>query len=91
MQYLDRINYITPSSDLHRKKTNLIDEYNQIISTKISKLLYTKQKYSKFRDKPYKLLARQLEKIENDRTIHKIKGINGTIYTHQGESQIPRS
>lgn len=31
------------------------------------------QKYFKFRDKPHKLLATQLRKLKNDKTINKIK------------------
>lgn len=82
IQQLDRENSHTPSSDLHRKIANLKYQYNQLLSAKISKaFLYTKQKYFEFGDKPHKLLARQLRKMENDRTIHKIKSNNGTILT----------
>lgn len=49
---------------------------------KISKaFLYTRQKYFEFGDKPHKLLARQLRKMENDRAIHKIKAHDNTILT----------
>ncbi len=67
---------------LHRKITTLKFDYNKIISAKISKaFLYTEQKYFEFGDKPHKLLARQLRKIENDRTIHKIKSHDNKILT----------
>ena len=57
---------------------------NQILSKKISRA-FTKQKYFEFGDKPHKLLARQLRKMENDRTIHKIKNENGHLCTTQGD------
>lgn len=40
-----------------------------------------KQKYFEFGDKPHKLLARQLRKIENDRSIHSIKSVSGAALT----------
>lgn len=39
------------------------------------------QRYFEFGDKPHKLLARQLRKLENDRAIHKIKSLSGSILT----------
>lgn len=40
-----------------------------------------KLKYFEFGDKPHKLLARQLRKLENDKTIHKINTKLGTQCT----------
>ncbi len=37
-----------------------------------------KQKYFEFGDKPHKLFSRQLRKLENDHTIHRIKSDSGT-------------
>lgn len=41
----------------------------------------SQQKYFEFGDKPHKLLARQLKKLENDRMIHKIRSRNGNLVT----------
>ena len=80
INFLDKENAQTPSSDLHKKISALKYEYNKILLAKISKaFLYTKQKYFEFNDKPHRLLARQLRKQENDRTIHKIKSDKGEI------------
>lgn len=79
---LDQENARSPSTTLHRKITTLKYEYNQIMSVKISKaFLYTRQRFFEFGDKPRKLLARQLRKMENDRTIHKLKARDNTILT----------
>jgi len=77
---LDKENAKTPSSDLHKKISALKYEYNKILSARISKaFFYSKQKHFEFNDKPHRLLARQLRKQENDRTIHKIKSDKGEI------------
>lgn len=86
IKLLDIENAHSPSIILHRKIATLKYEYNKIISAKLSKaFLYTRQKYFEFGDKPHKLLARllarQLRKMENDRTINKIKAHNNTILT----------
>lgn len=74
IQQLDRENALTPSSDLNRRIANLKYEYNQLLSTKISKaFLYTKQKYFEFGDKPHKLLAQHLRKIEITEQYIKLK------------------
>lgn len=79
---LDNENARSPSTTLYRKIATLKYEYNKIMSVKISKaFLYTRQKFFEFGDKPQKLLARQLRKIENDRTIHKVKARDNTILT----------
>jgi len=79
---LDIENAHSPSIILHRQIATLKYEYNKIVSAKLSKaFLYTRQKYFEFGDKPHKLLARQLRKMENDRMIHKVKGHNNTILT----------
>ncbi len=79
---LDNENAQSPSTTLHRRTATLKCEYNQIMSVKISKaFLYTRQRFFEFGDKPHKLLARQLQKMENDRTIHKIKAHDNTILT----------
>lgn len=79
---LDNENSCTPSTILHNKISNLKYEYNKIMSAKISKaFLYTRQRFFEFGDKPDKLLARQLRKMESDRTIHKIKAQDNTILT----------
>lgn len=82
IQQLDRENALSLSVNLHRKIMNLKYEYNQILSSKISTaFLYTKQKHFEFGDKPHKLLARQIRKMESDGTIHKLKTNNGEELT----------
>lgn len=55
---------------------------NKILSDRIClAFIFTKQRYFKFGDKPHKLLARQLRRLENDRAIHKIKSLSGGILT----------
>lgn len=77
---LDKENARIPSIDLHKRISSLKYEYNKILSAKVSKsFLYIKQKYFEFGDKPHRLLARQLRKQENDRTIHKIKSDKGEV------------
>lgn len=67
---------------LHKRILSLKYEYNNILSAKISKaFLYTKQKYFELGDKPHKMLARQLKKQEQDRTIHKITNNAGEAST----------
>lgn len=71
-----------PTPELHGKITKLKYELNEILSKKITTaFLYTKQKYFEFGEKPQKLLAHQLKKIETDRTINKIKDDKGNILT----------
>lgn len=43
--------------------------------------MFTKQKYFEFGDKPHKLHARQLHKLESERAIHRIKSDNGEPLT----------
>lgn len=82
IKMMDQENARSPSASLHRKITTLKYEYNQIMSVKISKaFLYTRQRFFEFGDKPHKLLARQLRKMESDRTIHKVKARDNTILT----------
>ena len=65
---LDCENAESPSPDLYKKILKFRLKYNQIISQRLStKFRYVKQKYFEFGDKPHKLLARQLRKLENDR------------------------
>ena len=79
---LDQENARSPATTIHRKITTLKYEYNQIMSVRISKaFLYTRQRFFEFGDKPHKLLARQLRKMENDRTIHQVKACDNTILT----------
>uniref|UniRef100_A0A8D0D534 Uncharacterized protein n=1 Tax=Sander lucioperca TaxID=283035 RepID=A0A8D0D534_SANLU len=80
IQQLDRQNALNPTPDLHREITNLKYQLNQLLSRKItSAFLFIKQKHFEFGEKPHKLLARQLRKIEADRTIHKIRDDRGHI------------
>ncbi len=75
---LDNENATKPSLELHKKILNLRYQYNQIRSEKFSRsLMFMKQKYFEFGDKPHKLLSRQLRKLESDRTIHRIKSKSG--------------
>lgn len=79
---LDNENATTPSSELHKKILNLRYQYNKIISEKFSRsLMFMKQKYFEFGDKPHKLLSRQLRKLENDRIIHQIKSESNELLT----------
>lgn len=76
---LDIENAINPSLDVYKKILQLRYEYNNIVSAKINRTFhYVKQKYFEFGEKPHKLLARQLRKIDSERTIHKIKTKHGT-------------
>lgn len=80
---LDKENAQTPSNILYKKILSLKYDYNNLLSAKISKaFLYTKQKYFELGDKPHKILARQLRKQEQDRTIHKIINNKGEILTN---------
>lgn len=75
---LDKENASHPSLDKYKHILQLRLQYNQIASAKISKsFLYLKQKHFEFGKKPQRLLARQLRKLENDRTIHKVKSKDG--------------
>lgn len=59
---------------------------NRILSDRISRaIVFTKQKHFEFGDKPHKLLARQLRKLENDRAIHKINSETGLTLTSHKE------
>lgn len=79
---LDRENAQQPSLEKHTKISALKYELNKILSDKISRaFVFAKQKHFEFGDKPHKLLARQLRKIENDRAIHKINSGAGTALT----------
>lgn len=74
---LDNENSQKPSANLNTKISNLKYEYNLLLSSKICRAFqYTKQKYFEFGEKPHKLLARQLRKMENDRTIRIINSNN---------------
>lgn len=80
IQKLDRENASNPTPDLHKKITNLKYQLNQLLSKKItSAFLFTKQKYFEFGEKPHKLLAQQLRKIEADKTIHRIRDDKGNM------------
>lgn len=79
---LDMENAQQSPIEKHNKISALKYKLNQILSERISRaFMFIKQKYSEFGDKPHKLLARQLRKIENDRTIHKIKSKTGNPLT----------
>lgn len=79
---LDNQNAQNPSLESHKKILQLRYEYNKIVSDKLSKsFIFIKQKYFEFGEKPHKVLARQLRKLENDKTIHKIKTKSGTQLT----------
>lgn len=82
MHQLDCENAESPCPNLYNKILQLRFKYNQIISQRLStKFMYVKQKYFEFGNKPHKLLARQLHKLENDRSIHCIKSISGAPLT----------
>lgn len=77
---LDMENAQQPSAEKHTKISTLKYKLNELLADKICKaFIFTKQKYFEFGDKPHKLLARQLRKIENDKTIHKIRSKAGKI------------
>lgn len=79
---LDMENAQQPSAEKHTKISTLKYKLNELLSDRICRaFIFTKQKHFEFGDKPHKLLARQLRKIENDRTIHKIKSGAGNILT----------
>lgn len=79
---LDIENAQQPSSEKHTKISTLKYKLNKILSDRICRaFIFTKQRYFEFGDKPHKLLARQLRKLENDRTIHRIKSGSGNILT----------
>ena len=69
---LDTENDQQPSMEKCKTFSSLKYKLNQILKISTA-FTYTKQKYFEFGDKPHKLLARQLRKMENDKTIHKIK------------------
>lgn len=78
---LDIENALNPSLDTYKKILQLRYEYNNIVSTKINRTFhFIKQKYFEFGERPHKLLARQLRKIDSERTIHKIKTKGGTHF-----------
>lgn len=78
----DMENAQQPSLEKNTNISALKHKLNEILSDKISRaFMFTKQKYFEFGDKPHKLLARQLQTMENDRTIHKIKLGSGTLLT----------
>lgn len=55
---------------------------NQILSSNNNRAFtFVRQKYFEFGDKPHKLLARQLKKLENSRMIYKIRSRNGNLVT----------
>lgn len=75
---LDNENAQKPSLEIYKKILQLRYEYNKLASDKLSKsFLFIKQRHFEFGDKPHKLLARQLRKLENDKTIHKIRTKSG--------------
>lgn len=79
---LDIDNARVPSLEKYNTICALKYKLNQILSSNINRAFtYVRQKYFEFGDKPHKLLARQLKKIENDRTIHKIRSSNGNLLT----------
>lgn len=83
---LDRENAQQPSAEKYTEIAALKYKLNKILSDKISRAFtFTKQKYFEFGDKPHKLLARQLRKLENDRTIHKIKSGAGIALTSHSD------
>lgn len=71
-----------PSSAKYNKITALKYKLNQILSLRISRAFtFMKQKFFEFGDKPHNLMARQIRKLENERTIHKIQSKNGFLHT----------
>ena len=85
IQKLEAENAQYPSKDKYNQILTLKYQLNKILSEKISKaFMFTKQKYFEFGDKPQKLLARQLRKLENERSIHRIKSDTGeTLTSHK--------
>lgn len=77
---LDMENALRPSLEKHTKISALKFKLNKIRICRV--FIFTKQRYFEFGDKPHKLLARQLRKLENDRTIHKIKSGSGDVPTY---------
>lgn len=77
---MDRENALCPSTDTYKKILSLRYRYNKILSDCITRaFLFTQQKYFEFGEKPHKLLARQLRKIESDRTITQVKSEHGDL------------
>lgn len=79
---LDAENEQRPSKEKFNQILTLKYQLNKILSARISKtFMFTKQKYFEYVDKPHKLLARQLRKLENERAIHRIKSDTGELLT----------
>lgn len=79
---LDVNNAMAPSLDKYNTICALKYKLNQILTSNINRTLtFVRQNYFEFGDKPHKLLARQLKKLENDRAIHKIRTSNGNLVT----------
>lgn len=81
---LDKENAAHPSTETYKKVLSLRYKYNQLLSDRITRsFIFTQQKYFEFGEKPHRLLARHLRKLENDRTISKVKSEHGVILTSQ--------
>lgn len=84
---LDKENAAHPSIKTYKKILSLRFKYNQILSDRIIRgFLHTQQKCFEFGDKPYKLLARQIRKMESDRAMSKVKSENCDILTSHNKS-----
>ena len=80
IKQLDTENAANPTMIKHNKIAVLKYKLNKIYSDQVVKLYqYTKQLQFEFGDKPQKLLARQLRKLEGEKIIHRIKSRNGEL------------
>lgn len=67
-----------------KKIISLRYKYNQLLSDCITRaFIFMQQKYFQFGEKPHKLFARQLRKMESDCTISRVKSEDGDILTSQ--------
>lgn len=81
---MDKENAAHPSTETYKKVLSLRYKYNQLLSDRITRsFIFTQKKYFEFGEKPHKLLARHLRKLENGRTISKVKSEHGVILTSQ--------
>lgn len=75
-------NALHPTIEKHTKISTLKFKLNKILSDRICRaFILTKQRYFEFGEKPNKLLARQLRKLENNRSIRKVKSYTGSVLT----------
>ena len=82
IKQLDSENIIHPSKELSNKIAILKYRLNKIYSDQVIKLYQqTKQVHFEFGDKPQKLLARQLRRLDDEKTIHSIRSVQGNTLT----------